>query len=94
MGVERRDKGSALFHIMFNVLTASPNCGTGWHENPRTGQCYKLGEEFLCWSDAVSSCEAVGGTLLVPDDEEEQKFIKGLDLVIIKTHFSRMDFPH
>ena len=68
---------------MFRVLTVNPNCGTGWHENPRTGQCYKLGEESLCWSDAVSSCEAVGGTLLVPEDEEEQQFIKGL--VIINT---------
>lgn len=52
------------------------NCGVGWHENPKTGQCYKIGREKLCWSDAASSCEVFGGTLTVTEDEEEHQFIK------------------
>lgn len=60
------------------VLKADSSCRTGWDENPKTGQCYKIGKERLCWSDAVSSCEAFGGNLLVIQNEAEQQFITGI----------------
>lgn len=54
------------------------NCGAGWKENPKTGRCYRTGDEKLCWSDAVSACGAYGGTLFVIQDAEEFNFVKGI----------------
>ena len=64
--------------IIYNLyLTLDTNCGVGWQENPKTGQCYKIGVENLAWSDAVSDCEIYNGHLIVIQDDAEEEFIKG-----------------
>ena len=39
----------------FNTFSGS-GCGHGWVENPETGECYKIMQEFLRFGDARHAC--------------------------------------
>ena len=68
----REHKNLTILIWMITGAIAAP-CPLGWYD--WRDSCYTALKEKLTWFDAVTACQRLGGGLMVPNSEEEHKFI-------------------
>uniref|UniRef100_A0A671PU98 Phospholipase A2 receptor 1 n=1 Tax=Sinocyclocheilus anshuiensis TaxID=1608454 RepID=A0A671PU98_9TELE len=57
----------------------SPGCNEFWESHPELNACYQFNlYSILTWSQALTSCQAQGGSLLSITQSSEQSYIKGI----------------
>ncbi|XP_022106831.1 snaclec stejaggregin-A subunit beta-3-like [Acanthaster planci] len=74
MGIWTQLSLTILIWMTVGVHDANPTaCSPGWY-NWRDS-CYIALKEKLTWFDALTACQRLGGSLLLPNSREEHKFI-------------------